>query len=76
MWIQKAPKSRPKAIAFQTAVPELYAVRLNTVFVESDVFHFLNNVQHWEPAKVTFTLLVCVRQEPSSIDSKNDVIPA
>ena len=65
MWIQKAPKNCPKAIAFQTAVPELYAVRLNTVFVESDVFHFLNNVQKWEPAKVT-----------SSIDSKKDVIPA
>ena len=76
MWILKALKKRPKAKTFQITLPELQAVRLKSMFVVSEVLHFRNNNPQWEPTEVTVTLLICVREEKSSIYSKDDVIPA
>jgi hypothetical protein len=46
------------------------------MFVVPDLLHFRNNNPNWQTADVTVTFLICVRQWPSSIYSKDGVIPA
>ena len=51
-------------------------MRLKAVIFISGLFHFRNNNPEWEPTDLTVTLLICVRELPSSIYSKDDVILA
>ena len=62
MCIQKSPKNHPKTKTFQITVVELQAVCLKTMFFFSEVLHFRKNNPQREPADVTVTLLICVRQ--------------
>ena len=45
------------------------------MIIVSEVLRFRNNNPQWQPADVTVTLFICVRQQPSSIYRKDDVIP-
>ena len=45
------------------------------MFGLSEVFHFRKYNAQLQPADVTVMLLICVQQWPSSIESKDDVIP-
>jgi len=41
-----------------------------------EVLHFRNKNPQLQPTDMTVTLLICVREETSSIESKDDLIPA
>ena len=77
IWSPKNPNNHPKfKEKFIIAVGKLLAVRLKTIFVVFEVLHFRNNNPQLQPTDTTVTLLICFREETSSIDSKDDVIPA
>jgi len=62
IWIQKAPKNRPKAKNVWIYGWRTVSRTSKTMFVVSEVLHFLNYNPQLQPTDVTVTLLICVRQ--------------